>query len=147
MTTTLHWTPQLKIRKMCPEAVLPTKAHPTDSGLDITIIGVHKQLSPNVTLYKTGLQIAPERGYYTELIARSSLMKLDRMLTNGTGIIDNSYRGELLVSLYNFGNKELELPLKVAQLVPRQIVNLSVVEVESLDETERGQGGFGSSGQ
>lgn len=139
----------LKIQLISPDAVLPTKAHPSDTGMDVTIIGVHKVISPNVTLYKTGLRLCPDEGYYTKMYPRSSLMKYGCMLANGVAIIDNSYRGELLVALYHFENtcQELTLPAKVAQLVMEKIIDVEIVQVDSLDETVRGEGGFGSTGK
>ena len=131
------------------EAVLPTRAHESDSGFDVTVVEVFKKLSDRVTLYNTGLRIAPDEGYYTELVARSSLMKSGYMLANNVGIIDNSYRGPLIVALYKFdeNSPELTLPARVAQLIPRQIVNIDIIPVNSLTETVRGDGGFGSTGQ
>lgn len=75
-------------------------------------------------------------------------MKLGYMLANGIGIIDNHYRGPLLVGLLKFDPTaaDLELPLRVAQLIPRQIISLDIQIVEDLDETQRGKGGFGSTG-
>ena len=132
-----------------PEAVLPSKAHDSDSGIDVTIIDVYKKLAGGVTLFQTGLRLAPDPGYYTDLVARSSLMKYGYMLANGVGIIDNSYRGPLLVALLKFDptSPDLTLPMRVAQLVPRKIVDVEVVEMTSLDQTDRGDGGFGSTGK
>lgn len=141
--------PMIKITRDHTDAVIPTKAHETDSGFDITIVEVHKTLPGGVTMYKTGLRIAPAAGYYTDLVARSSLMKHGYMLSNGVGIIDNSYRGPLMVALFKFDPDapDLTLPMRVAQLVPRKIIDVDVIEVADLDDTERGGGGFGSSGK
>lgn len=143
MSATLQFT------KMSDDAVIPTKAHPSDSGYDITIIGVHKVLSPLVTLYKTGLQVAPSHGFYTELVARSSLMKSGYMLANNVGVLDESYRGEILVALYKFDPSmpDIQVPSRVAQLIVRQNIPSIVEVVEQLSETVRGDGGFGSTGK
>ena len=139
----------LKVQRITPDAIMIGKGHVSDSGLDVTIIGVHKVISPNITMYKTGLRLQPDEGYYTKLYARSSLMKYGCMLANNVAIIDESYRGELLVVLYHFENtgQELTLPAKVAQLVVEKRIDVNVVEVDSLDETVRGSGGFGSTGK
>ena len=131
-----------------PAAVLPSKAHASDAGLDITIISIFKTLPNGVVLYNTGLRLAPEPGYYTDLVARSSLMKTGHMLANGVGIIDCDYRGPLLVALWKFDPDApaLTLPARVAQLIPRQVVNVVVQQVDDVTETVRGAGGFGSSG-
>ena len=132
-----------------PEAVLPTKAHDSDSGFDITVVEVYKKLPGGVTLFKTGLRLAPDPGYYTDLVARSSLMKYGYMLANGVGIIDYSYRGPLLVALLKFDDNapELTLPMRVAQLIPRKIIDIDIQQVDSLNQTTRGDGGFGSTGK
>lgn len=138
--------PVLKIHKKDEKAVLPSKEHESDAGLDVTIVSVFKKYSELVTLYSTGITLEPEVGYHTELIARSSLMKKGYMLTNSVGIIDNTYRGLLLVALYKFDPDapDIELPARVAQLIPRKTVQMKVVEVKEVSETERGEGGFGS---
>ena len=139
----------IKIARDHPRAVLPTKAHPSDSGFDITIVDVHKILPGGVTMFKTGLRLAPDAGYYTDLVARSSLMKYGYMLANGIGIIDNSYRGPLMVALWKFnpGAPDLSLPMRVAQLIPRKIVDVEIIEVVDVKQTIRGDGGFGSTGK
>lgn len=141
--------PYFKVNRTTDDAVLPSKAYETDSGYDVTIIGVHKQIHPKLTLYKTGIRVAPDEGYYLELVARSSLMKYGCMLANNVGIIDYSYRGEILVAIYNFEETEnkLEIPMKVAQLIPHKIIQLKIIQVDSLDDTVRGDGGFGSTGK
>ena len=137
------------VLKDVPEAVTPTKAHPTDSGYDITVISVYKTLANGVTLYNTGLRLAPTKGIYVDLVGRSSLMKQGYMLANNIGIIDNSYRGPLIVALLKFeeDTPELTLPARVAQIIPRRVLDINMVETYDLSETERGEGGFGSTGQ
>jgi len=136
----------IKIRE---DAEIPSKAYSTDSGFDITILSIFKEMGPNVKLYGTGLKFEPEKDIYLELFARSSLMKQGYMLANNVGIIDNHYRGELLVALYKFDPSlpDLKLPCKVAQIIPRQIVNVVMNEVIEISKTERGEGGFGSTSE
>ena len=140
--------PKIMITRDHPDALLPTKAYDSDSGFDITVIQVHKKLPGGVTLFNTGLRLVPDPGYYTDLVARSSLMKYGYMLANGVGIIDNNYRGPLLVALLKFDQTapDLTLPMRVAQLVPRKIIDIEIQEVDSVDQTVRGDGGFGSTG-
>lgn len=143
--------PGIKIAKIYPEAVIPTKAHPSDSGFDLTITKIEKVIGPNLTLYNTGIRLAPDSGYYVDLVARSSLMKSGYMLANNIGIIDNHYRGPIMVALLKFDltKPDLELPMRVAQMIPRKIVEceLIVVADDQLDATSRGAGGFGSTGK
>ena len=146
-------TPILRVLKTDKSAVLPSKGHESDSGLDITIIKEYKRLGDSgVTLYDTGLKIAPTAGWYMDLVVRSSLMKYGYMLANNVGIIDQQYRGPLLVALYKFDKQasDIVLPMRVAQLIPRRVIPITILEVTEesggLDETVRGSGGFGSTG-
>jgi dUTP pyrophosphatase len=138
----------IRIVRTSENAVIPTKAHDSDSGFDVTILEVAKEYTPFVKLYETGIKISPREGYYTELVGRSSLMKFGYMLANNIGIIDNSYTDTIKVALYKFDPSlpDLELPMRVAQLIPRKIVNVTFVEVDKLNDTKRGEGGFGSTG-
>lgn len=136
----------LKCFKEKDSAVIPTKAHEGDAGYDLTIINKIKDYSENISVYTTGIRIAPDKGYHTEIIARSSLFKKGYMIVNNVGIIDNSYRGPLIIVLEKIdpNAEELELPARVAQLIPRKTITFSITEVAELSETDRGEGGFGS---
>lgn len=131
--------------KTCRSAVPPTRSHPSDSGFDVTIIAPVKTVG-DVTFYTTGIQVDPPHGYYFDLVARSSLSKTGYMLANAVGIIDQSYRGDVIVPLRKLSTDAaaLELPMRVAQLIPRQWYNMSMNQTYSLDSTARGDGGFGS---
>lgn len=141
-------TPAMLYTKLRPDAVVPSKARASDAGYDLTVTHVAKALSDNVALYGTGLAIEPPFGYYFDLVPRSSISKTGYMLANSTGIIDPTYRGEVLVALRRVDSAatDLELPLRVAQLIPRPIIHFDVIEVE-LSETTRNDGGFGSTGK
>lgn len=141
-------TGTLKVLRIAEDAVLPTKGHNEDVGFDVTAIGVLKTTESGVIMLRTGLQIAPPKGYYIDLIARSSLCKKGYMLANGVGVIDPIYRGEFLIPVVPIGNviMDLEFPFRAAQLVLRQHCTAQVQEVSNLDNTVRGEGGFGSTG-
>jgi dUTP pyrophosphatase len=137
----------LKVMKTLPDAVIPSRAYPTDTGLDLTAVKLHKVLPCGVYMYDTGISIELPDGYYAEIVPRSSMSKSGWMLANSVGVIDNSYRGNLLIALYhaNTSMPELELPFKQCQLVIKKLELFDVVEVNSgLSNTERGNGGFGS---
>jgi dUTP pyrophosphatase len=139
----------LFVQKLIPEAVIPSKAHPLDSGFDITIVRIiNPNFGPGVMLYGTGLVIRPPDGHYLDLVARSSLCKLGWGLANSVGIIDAQYRGELCVPLYKLSERavELQLPLRIAQLIVRGLVMTDIEEVLDIGTTNRGTSGFGSSG-
>jgi dUTP pyrophosphatase len=133
--------------KTLPAARPPTKAHASDSGYDITLIEPGRRVGA-VQFYRTGLKIQPSFGWYFDLVPRSSITKTGYILANSVGVIDRTYVGEILVPLIKVDPKapELELPARVAQVIPRPIVHAEFVEVESLDESLRGSGGFGSTG-
>lgn len=146
-------------------AVLPTKAHPSDTGYDLTAIKIHKKVpsyykgkqeqiylqmlkNSMTTLYDTGIIVKPSEGYYTEIIPRSSISKTGYILANSVGIIDNTYRGHLLIALTKIDNSkpDLKVPFCKCQLVVRKIEPSRLVQVSSFEEekTERDEGGFGS---
>jgi dUTP pyrophosphatase len=131
------------------KAVIPTRGNEYAVGHDLTIISKFKQLTPKTALYDTGIQIQPSAGYYTEIIPRSSLSKSGYMLSNSIGIIDPDYRGNLLVALTHVDDNtpEIIFPFKCAQLVLRKFEPMNMVRVEKLDDTVRGDGGFGSTGK
>lgn len=135
-------------QKINDNAVAPKKGHLLDSGYDIVAIGVKKYDENTKTYFlNTGLKIRPPYGYYFEMYPRSSISKTGFVLANSVGIIDQNYRGELIVALKQVADTPLPpLPWKVAQIIPKQFIHFSPVETNELDETVRGEGGFGSSG-
>jgi len=138
----------LRIFKDDDRAVIPTRGHPTDSGLDLTVISVHKDLGNGVKIYDTGLIIEPsDQSFYVDLVVRSSLMKHGHTLANNVGIIDTTYRGRVMVALLKFDKEspDIELPMRVAQLIPRAIIPIKVEEtITEPTSTKRAKGGFGS---
>ena len=135
-----------RFRKTLENAVVPSKAHPEDSGFDLVLVSKIKEEN-GVAFYDTGIAVAPPEGYYFEVYGRSSISKSGYMLANNVGIIDSTYRGSIRVALVKVNPlaSELELPCRLVQMIPRQFVHLDPVEVDSLDDTVRGEGGFGSS--
>lgn len=130
------------------EAVPPFKERASDSGYDVTLIEKVKQRG-RMELYTTGIKVKPEYGWYFDLVPRSSISKTGYMMANSFGVIDRTYTGPVLVALVKVDPNapDLELPARLAQLVPRPIVHVQFEEVESLEETERGAGSFGSTGR
>jgi len=139
--------PRIVVQLVHAEAVLPRKERVSDSGYDLTLL-YQKSRQGNVVLYGTGVIVEPPFGWYFDVVARSSIVKRGYMLANNVGIIDRAYRGEIFVPLYKTdpGARELELPARVAQLIPRPIVHFPVVLSSALSSTQRGSGGFGSTG-
>lgn len=145
---------QLDIRLSSVNATMPTRANPDDAGLDLyTPKGFNWVLEPNETrVINTNVQVAIPKGYVGLLVARSSLQKKKLMVANNVGIIDAGYRGDLMVVLWNYGTFEVVLPAgeRFAQLVLVPVISPRVSIVEESNnvwyDTERGAGGFGSTG-
>lgn len=204
----------LKIKKLHPDAHIPTRAHDTDAGMDLYALPVEytdeekkaykSVVDQNVTAAKfldlfggtgifgdtllsekqkaaidiagnltdsewddyfrskitimphetkmisTGIAIAVPAGYMGCIYARSGLASKKSLApANCVGIVDSDYRGEVKVALHNYSDKNqvIDVGERIAQLVIQPISLCTPVEVEELDETDRGVGGFGSSGQ
>lgn len=129
------------------DAAAPFKARVSDSGYDLTLIREVKRLG-NVVLYGSGIQVTPPAGWYFDVVPRSSIIKTGYIVANSVGVIDRSYRGEVMVPLIKIdpAAPELPLPARVAQMIPRPIVHLQVQAIDSAGTTQRGSGGFGSTG-
>lgn len=134
--------------KTCRDAVAPSKVRASDSGYDLTILSEVKKIGEKTTLYTTGIKIQPAYGWYMDVVPRSSIIKSGYILANSVGVIDRTYKGEIMIALTKIDDSmpDIELPLKIAQMIPRPIVNVNFVEVDFLDESERNEGGFGSTG-
>ena len=138
---------KLEIIKKHPDAIMPTKAHPSDVGFDLTAISLHKKINQDILMFDTGLSVIPPPGYYTEIVSRSSITKTGWMLANGVGIIDPNYTGNLYIVLIRVvdNSPEPELPFCKCQLIVRKNEKVTLVEkMKDSRITDRGDGGFGS---
>jgi dUTP pyrophosphatase len=140
--------PTLKFVKTAEQAVTPGKTNFSDVGFDLSIIGVHTVMSPVTTLYKTGIKLEIPVGYYVEIVPRSSLSKSGYMMANSIGIIDCSYKGELLVALAKINGEapDIQFPFRCCQLIMRKQIFPDMIEIlpDELTNTNRAEGGFGS---
>lgn len=138
---------EIQVKRIHEQAVLPSKSRISDSGYDVTLINIKKQIG-NTILFGTGLIIEPPWGWYFDVVPRSSIIKTGYIMANSVGVIDRAYRGELMVPLIKIDESapSLELPFRAAQLIPRPIVHFPIVESTALGATSRGAKGFGSSG-
>lgn len=167
---TLH--PTVRVKKLRDDAVIPVKAHPTDAAYDLCVCEDITLLPGEYVKAGTGLAFAIPEGWRGMIYPRSGLGCKGLTLKNTVGVIDSSYRGEVKLPLFNnnptyawrhstgpvFGTEMTELVPntegiihvhkgdRVAQMCIELVPDSALVEVEELDETERGQGGFGSSG-
>ena len=119
--------------------------------MKIDVNGNSVVMKPNSTLmFHTGLKFETEIGYNMKVHVRSSTgMKKNLILSNGTGVIDTAqYRGELMIGLTNIGNSEQTVVdgERVAQAEMVKTLDVDIVEVDELSDTERGEGGIGSTG-
>ena len=140
--------PTFKWAKTDEQAIAPQKNRFSDSGYDLHIIKKIKEKN-GVHFYDTGIKIEPENGFYFDLVARSSISKTGWMLANNVGIIDASYRGSIIAALKpvsdNPDDLQSQLPMKLLQLIPRQLILMTPVYNENMNNTIRSEGGFGSS--
>lgn len=143
---------ELKVKRLNPEAKLPTRAHATDSGLDLYALETVTLWSHAQTLVHTGIAIELKPGFEAQVRSKSGLaLKNGLFVLNSPGTVDHNYSGEIGVIIYNGGptNYKVEKGQKIAQLVIQKVELPEVVEVEEVykDGTERGDGGFGSTGR
>ena len=143
---------QVKIKKLSPEAVIPTYAKLSDAGMDMVAT---KVISDNLDSITYGTDIAMEipKGFVGLIFPRSSIRKTDLSLSNSVGVIDSGYRGEIQATfnqrslssqsgsfLYGVGDRIMQI-----MIIPHPSIEFE--EVEELNNTERGEGGFGSTGK
>jgi dUTP pyrophosphatase len=139
----------LKIKRINEEAILPQYAHEGDAGLDLFSIE-DKIIKPGeTTLIHTGIQMELPKDTEAQVRPRSGLaLKHSITVLNTPGTIDEGYRGEVGVILINHGkaNFKVEKQMKIAQMVIKPVFRVQIEEVSELSETERAEGGFGSTG-
>lgn len=143
---------QLKVKRLRESAKIPTKGSPESAGLDLYAdINSPVIIIPGRTYkFPTGIAITPPKGYFGAIFARSGL-SINRGLrpSNCVGVIDNDFTAEIIVALYNDSteSKIIQPQERIAQLVLLPYLNVEIQEVDKLEETERGEGGFGSTGR
>lgn len=147
---------EIKVKKLRPDAVIPKKAHESGAAYDLTAVSRSFDDYGNV-VYGFGLALEIPEGYAGFIYPRSSICKYDLALTNCVGIVDCSYRGEITTKfkpafrfdksdgiaegchLYNPGDR-------IAQLIIRKVESVDFTVADTLSDTDRGTGGFGSTG-
>lgn len=161
---------KVKFKKLEKLAVMPTRAHASDAGFDLTATSVQMDSRGNV-VYGTGLAVEIPEGYVGLVFPRSSICKQDLSLSNAVGVIDSGYRGEIMakfrptlhawenideegskeilvggfhdaevVTLYNVGDR-------IAQLIILSTPAIEFEEADELSSSDRGEGGYGSTGR
>ena len=141
---------ELPVRRLRADAVLPSRAYPGDAGLDLAACEACEIGPGERAVVSTGLAVAIPEGYAGFVLPRSGLARRHGVtIVNTPGLIDAGYRGEVQVTLLNTDAVEVfrvEPGMRVAQLVVLAVPEARLVEVGELPESERGSGGFGSSG-
>ena len=139
----------VKFRRIDPAATLPSYAHPGDAGMDSRSLE-ELSIAPGArSLVRTGLVMMLPPGYEAQVRPRSGLaLKNGVTVLNTPGTIDEGYRGEVGVILANFGSEpfKVEKGSKIAQIVVAPCTRAEIEETAEVDSTERGEGGFGSTG-
>jgi dUTP pyrophosphatase len=139
----------LKVKKLAPDAILPQYAHPGDAGLDL-FSNQAVELGPGESrMVKTGISIELPPGTEGQVRPRSGLAAKHAVtVLNSPGTVDAGYRGEVCVILINHGRQPfaVEKGMKIAQMLVTPVLTVDVEEVRELTDTQRGAGGFGSTG-
>ena len=140
---------KVQFKRLVDGAVAPSKAHDNDAGYDLTAITVSEDRTRNIVTYGTGIAVAIPDGYVGLIFPRSSVYKHQLELANCVGVIDSGYRGEIKfmfrvvqphISRYSLGDR-------IGQLVIVQLPFVELEETDTLGESDRGIGGFGSTGR
>lgn len=139
----------LKYKKTKENAVAPQRAHATDAGMDLTAASFTTDYEGNY-VYGIGLAFEIPNGYVGYIYPRSSVAKRGLMLTNGVGVIDSGYRGEVLMKFRPMARGIVE-PYKVGERIGQLVImpypQIELEEVDELSASDRGEGGYGSSGK
>jgi dUTP pyrophosphatase len=141
---------KVKIKKLSAEAVIPSYAKSGDAGMDLVATSI--KFDGTQITYGTGLAIEIPEGFVGLVFPRSSIRKTDLSLSNSVGVIDSGYRGEIQAT---FNQKSLSKDGQILYGVGDRICQLMIIphphvdfiEVQELNNTERGEGGFGSTGK
>lgn len=141
---------QLQVRRLLASAVLPTRSHEEDAGLDLHAVEDLVIPAGEARTVRTGIAIGLPPGTEGQVRPRSGLaQKYSVTVLNAPGTIDEGYRGEVCVILINHGRRPFHVTsgMKIAQLVVQPRLQVDLVEVEILTDTARGAAGFGSTGE
>ena len=140
---------QVKIKKLNPNAVIPTYAKPGDGGMDLVATSITSNTTFDIT-YGMGIALEIPEGYVGLIFPRSSIRKYDLLLSNCVGVCDSGYRGELQATFKKTNGLDslsYKVGDRIAQIMIVPYPQIQFEEVEELSNTERGEGGFGSTGK
>lgn len=135
---------QIKIKKIDFQAVIPIYAKSGDAGLDV--YAVSKNETDKFVEYGTGLAFEIPEGYVMFVFPRSSVSNTDLVLANSVGVVDSGYRGELKLRFRKTGSDDYQIGERVGQIMVLPYPKINFEVVDELGDSDRGAGGFGSSG-
>lgn len=138
----------LKIKRLHSDSILPVYANPGDAGMDLFCRDFFEFDPGEIKSIPTGIAIEIPKGFVGLIWDKSGISQKGGIKTLG-GVIDSSYRGEISVGLINLSKKKFsfEKGHKIAQLLIQKVENVKTKEVKKLSSTDRGNGGFGSTGK
>ena len=140
---------KVKIKKLSSDAIIPKYAKASDAGLDLVATSIVSGTPTQIT-YGLGISLEIPDGFVGLVFPRSSIRNYDLALTNSVGVIDSGYRGELQATFQKtkgLESKVYEVGERVVQIIIIPHPSIEFQEVEELTTTERGEGGFGSTGK
>lgn len=143
---------EIKIKKLNDNAVMPAKAHATDAGFDLYCTSIEIDWEKRQLVCHTGLAFEIPDGYVGLIFPRSSVSNKPLMMANSVGVIDSGYRGEVTAKFNITGMQEIyannyQVGDKIAQMIIIPYPEINFVESEKLSDTDRGSGGYGSTGR
>ena len=149
---------KIKVKRLTPTAKMPLRAHIDDAGADLFVDEIERDNYGNI-VYKTGLAFEIPIGYVGLLFPRSSNAKTDLRLTNCVGVLDSGYRGNVMFKyrptyerpmpwgMERYSDTDYKVGDRCGQIIVIPIPEVEFMEVEELSESERGTGGYGSTGK
>jgi len=143
---------KVNIKRLHENAVIPSYAKDGDAGMDLVATRIISETTTDVT-YGTGLAMEIRDGFVGLVFPRSSIRKYDLALTNCVGVIDSGYRGEIQATfkktnwLKGNESEKYQIGDRIAQIIIIPHPQIEFYEVDELNNTERGEGGFGSTGK
>ncbi len=143
---------KVKIKKLNKNAVVPTKAHATDAGFDLYCTSKEVDWDKRQIICHTGLAFEIPEGFVGLLFPRSSVSNKPLIMANSVGVIDSCYRGEVtakfnITDMRQSGMNHYQVGNKVAQIIIIPYPEIEFEEADELSETDRGTGGYGSTGR
>ena len=153
----------VKVKKLVDNAEIPTYAHSTDAGMDLKATSVEYKSDIDCYVYGTGIAVEIPEGYVGLVFPRSSNRKTDCYMANHVGVIDSGYRGEIMLSFkprqknmdydYKYRPQHIAVPQpyeigdRIGQIIIMPYPKIMFVEADNLSDSDRGEGGHGSTGK